>query len=419
MKGALSLVAGVAIAVGAPVAAHAATAKPKVVALTASVRHLTAEGGKVSLHARVRSARTCLFTETRGRTIAVRRTVACSRGVAGVTVVSAPSRTRTALTLRFSVRATGPAGSASRTVKILQDGVAPLTVIAAGQLSSGIVNTPYSTTLLADGGAGPYTWSLVSGSLPDGLTLGADGSLVGTPTTTQQAAFTARVEDANGDSATGDFAITVTDPTTSVEQSSNWSGYIDRGGPFTSVTGTFNVPTVTTDGGTDNSQWIGVDGDSNNDLIQAGVAETVSSFSGHVTVYAWWEVLPAAETPITMPVAMGDSVSVTITQVGGSAWTIRIADLTNGRSFTTTQSYTGELTSAEWILEAPTSGRGRQTSLASFTPPVTFTRLGAVGTVNEIAAVHMVQSDVTVASASPLDGTGFSVAYGSTAPPAP
>lgn len=415
----MTIVAGLALAAGAPAAAHAATAKPRVVGLTASVRHLAAEGGNVALHVRVTSARTCLFTETRGATVTARRTVGCARGAATVTLTSAPNRAKTALTLHFSVRATGTSGSASKTVNVVQDGVAPLTVVAAGQLSSGIVDTGYSTTLLADGGVEPYTWSLVSGSLPDGVTLSSDGTLTGTPTTTQQAAFTAQVTDANGDSATGDFTIIVTDPTTTAEQSSNWSGYIDRGGPFTSVTGTFNVPTVTADAGTDNSQWIGIDGDSNEDLIQAGVAETVSAFSGRVTVYAWWEILPAAETPLTLPVSMGDNVTVTITQISGSTWSIKIADMTNGRTFSTTQSYSGALTSAEWILEAPTSGSGRQTSLAAFSPAVTFTSLGAGGTVSEIASIEMVQGGVTVAEPSPLDGNGFSVAYGSAAPPAP
>jgi hypothetical protein len=335
-----------------------------------------------------------------------------------VTLTSAPSRTKQVLTLHFSVRATSTAGSASKTVDVVQDGLPPLTVVAPGQLSSGIVNTGYATTLLADGGLEPYTWSLVSGSLPGGLTLNADGTITGTPTSAQQATFTAQVTDAGGDTATGDFSLTVTEPTTTAEQSSNWSGYIERGGPFTSVTGTFNVPTVTNAAGTDNSQWVGIDGDSNSDLIQAGIAETVSRFSGQVTVYAWWEILPAAETPITLPIAMGDTVTVTISQVSAATWSIKITDLTSGKSFSTAQSYTGALTSAEWVVEAPTSGRGRQTSLAAFSP-VTFTRIGAAGTVNEIASIAMVQNDVTVASASPLDATGFSVAYGSTAPPAP
>ena len=46
----------------------------------------------------------------------------------------------------------------------------PLTVTTEA-LPDGQVNTPYSSTLAATGGTVPYTWSLASGALPDGLTL--------------------------------------------------------------------------------------------------------------------------------------------------------------------------------------------------------------------------------------------------------
>jgi sugar lactone lactonase YvrE len=48
-------------------------------------------------------------------------------------------------------------------------------------LPGGTLNTAYSQTLRVLGGTGPYTASLVSGKLPDGLTLDADPSVSGTP----------------------------------------------------------------------------------------------------------------------------------------------------------------------------------------------------------------------------------------------
>ena len=423
MKRALSIVAGLVLAAAAPAAAHAshtATVRPKVLGLTTSVRHLTADGGAVALRARVRSARTCVFTETRGGTVVATRTSACTAGRASVTLRSAPNRTATPLTLHFAVRATSAAGSDHASVDVVQDGVAPLQVVAAGPLSSGIVGNAYATTLLAEGGVEPYTWSLVSGSLPAGLVLGADGSLTGTPTATTQASFTAQVSDATGAQATGAFTLEVTSPTTSVETSLNWAGYIDRGGPFTAVAGTFNVPSIAAgSSGTDVAEWIGVDGDSNTDLIQAGVAQTTQPFTGRQQVYAWWEILPDPETRISMPVAAGDRVTVSIAQTQPGTWTIRIADATNGHDFQTTLAYGGEASSAEWIVEAPTTGRGTQTSLATFTPSVTFTNLAATGAVSEVAAVQMVQRSVAVATASPLGATGFTVAYGSAVPETP
>src|SRR5208283_3064957 len=52
-------------------------------------------------------------------------------------------------------------------------------------------STAYSTTLLAYGGAQPYTWSITAGSLPPGLTLApSTGVISGTPTTAGAYPFT-------------------------------------------------------------------------------------------------------------------------------------------------------------------------------------------------------------------------------------
>ena len=54
-------------------------------------------------------------------------------------------------------------------------------VVTSADLPGDIVNTSYSTTLVASGGTGPYTWSLISGSLPTGLNLSSGGIISGTP----------------------------------------------------------------------------------------------------------------------------------------------------------------------------------------------------------------------------------------------
>ncbi|MBV8818497.1 MAG: putative Ig domain-containing protein, partial [Acidobacteriaceae bacterium] len=56
--------------------------------------------------------------------------------------------------------------------------------ITTMSLPGGIVGTAYaSTTLTASGGTTPYSWSIMSGSLPPGLSLSSTGSITGTPTT--------------------------------------------------------------------------------------------------------------------------------------------------------------------------------------------------------------------------------------------
>ncbi|HKW35172.1 MAG TPA: putative Ig domain-containing protein [Candidatus Acidoferrum sp.] len=60
--------------------------------------------------------------------------------------------------------------------------VASPLVIAAPAGADGVVNVPYTLTLAATGGTGNQSWTLVSGSLPSGLSLSAAGVISGTPT---------------------------------------------------------------------------------------------------------------------------------------------------------------------------------------------------------------------------------------------
>ena len=77
----------------------------------------------------------------------------------------------------------------------------------------------YSASITSTGGSGPtpYTWSVVNGALPDGLSLtpnyGVYSAYVyGTPTTAQTAAFTLQVEDGAGDTAQQAFTLTIKAP---------------------------------------------------------------------------------------------------------------------------------------------------------------------------------------------------------------
>ena len=88
-------------------------------------------------------------------------------------------------------------------------------VIAGGSMPDGKLNVPYSASLSATGGKAPYKWSLVSGTLPAGLSLGPDGTVSGTPSEPGAAAFTAGVTDSLGGTAKISVAFAITaDPIT-------------------------------------------------------------------------------------------------------------------------------------------------------------------------------------------------------------
>jgi len=64
-------------------------------------------------------------------------------------------------------------------------------------LPDGTKNQSYSTTLMASDGVPDYTWSVVSGSLPTGLTLNSNGEISGTPTEAGDFSFMVRVLDSH------------------------------------------------------------------------------------------------------------------------------------------------------------------------------------------------------------------------------
>jgi uncharacterized protein (TIGR03437 family) len=67
----------------------------------------------------------------------------------------------------------------------------------------------FNSTLTATGGFSPYTFSLLSGSLPSGVTLASNGALTGTPTQVGIFNFNARATDVGGRTAERGFSLRV------------------------------------------------------------------------------------------------------------------------------------------------------------------------------------------------------------------
>jgi subtilisin family serine protease len=93
--------------------------------------------------------------------------------------------------------------TATRTIKVTVQKTTP--VIATGPaLPSATVGDSYETSLTANR---PGSWALASGTLPDGLTLQANGTIAGNPTTAGSSAFTATFTDRFGSKASRAFTI--------------------------------------------------------------------------------------------------------------------------------------------------------------------------------------------------------------------
>src|SRR5450755_378552 len=140
--------------------------------------------------------------------------------------------------------------------------------------------------------------------------------------------------------------------------SSNWSGYaVHRSGVrFRSVVGTWRQPSATCSAGRTSysAMWVGLGGFSvnSNALEQIGT-EVDCGGSGALVSSAWYELVPAPSLPIRMTVRPGDLMSAGVTVVGHRV-TLTLTDRSRHRSFSKTVNAAAiDVTSAEWILEAP------------------------------------------------------------------
>jgi len=215
-----------------------------------------------------------------------------------------------------------------------------------------------------------------------------------------QAVFTNSVSLATTNAAT--LAVGPTGDT-----STNWSGYFASGGTFTSVSGSWTVPTVTCTSDADeySSEWIGIDGATDSTVEQDGVEADCQN--GSPFYQAWYEfysentgppkgVSSVDEIPIDESISPGDAMSASVS-VASNEWTLKISDSTRNWTFTE-----GPIlwtvpaeASAEWIAERPMVN-GSLTSLADF-GSVTFTAAAATenGSSESISALGATAIEMT------------------------
>jgi len=141
--------------------------------------------------------------------------------------------------------------------------------------------------------------------------------------------------------------------------STHWAGYIDTGAgsSFTAVQATWVQPRIRCNRPNSSAAfWIGLGGApvGADGLEQIGTSadcseELLPSYS------AWYELIPIPAAPIQLPitVAPGDRLTAQVNVRGGTV-TLAMRNLSTGGSFSTqTTAPRLDLTSAEWIAEAP------------------------------------------------------------------
>lgn len=141
--------------------------------------------------------------------------------------------------------------------------------------------------------------------------------------------------------------------------SANWAGYAVRktGTTFRHVGGTWTVPAVdctNNSGESYSANWVGLGGyaSTSKALEQLGT-ESDCSRNGTATYSAWFEVVPAAATSAKLTIKAGDVMRAGAA-VRGTLVTLKMTNVTRAQTVTrTVRADTVDVSSAEWIVEAP------------------------------------------------------------------
>jgi hypothetical protein len=160
-------------------------------------------------------------------------------------------------------------------------------------------------------------------------------------------------------------ALTFASRAGSPQASSNWAGYaaVAPAGAavnFTDVTGTWVQPKVRCVKGQVDAAafWVGLGGlsTSSQSLEQLGTSAQCSGSSGTATYDVWWEIIPAAAVHLPLKVVPGDKLTAAVA-VSGQRVALSVKSLTRGWHFskTITVGHALDVSSAEWVAEAPTS----------------------------------------------------------------
>ena len=180
-------------------------------------------------------------------------------------------------------------------------------------------------------------------------------------------------------------ATTATAATTAV--SSNWAGYSISGTTYSSVSGSWTQPaadcSASTPATTAAAFWVGLGGnDETSTALEQTGTEADCLADGTVRYSAWYELVPAASVKAPLQISAGDRIAASV-KVSGTSVKVRLENLTTGKSFARTLRMSApDVSSAEWVAEAPSAVTSRGTQILPLTDfgTVRFTNASATST---------------------------------------
>ena len=212
-------------------------------------------------------------------------------------------------------------------------------------------------------------------------------------------------------------------------ESTNWAGYaVHRPGmSFHHVSATWIQPIATCSSGQPSysSVWVGLGGYSpTSDALEQIGTELDCTAGGRPISSAWFELVPAPTENISLAVRPGDAIHASVT-VAGTRVVVELDNLTTHHRFRKTlHTEAIDVSSAEWIVEAPSECIGQYTCqalpLANFGSVVFESAKVSTtnGTVGTISGTEWARTKITLTpgSQSLIVARGSSDTAGTAAP---
>jgi peptidase A4-like protein len=223
-------------------------------------------------------------------------------------------------------------------------------------------------------------------------------------------------------------AAPAAEATTRNATSSNWAGYAasKSGVTFKRVSGTWVQPKISCSSVRRrySAYWLGLGGLHTTSTALEQIGTEADCGGGKAIYSAWYELVPNDPVDLKLTVHPGDTISAAVT-VSGHSVKLFLANRTRGTTFTKTlQASKVDVTSAEWIAEAPSEcdDRGNCDTLAladfgtaSFANARATSSTGHTGTISDPAwsAVKITLTSDRVRRGGPgfmSDGSGSATA---------
>ena len=348
---------------------------------------------------------------------------------AGISVGSGGtiSGTATALgTTNFSVKVTDASGASTQANYSLQV-VAPTITVGPAGLPNATQNTAYSQTLIASGGTSGYTFSLSSGSLPNGMVLSSAGALTGTPTAAGNFPIAVKATDAHGFTGLQSYTLVVNAltapgaPTIGTATAGNAQASVsftapasDGGTAITSYTATSNPGGFT---GSCASSPCTVTGLTNGTAYTFTVTATNAVGTGTASA-ASNSVTPKGSQTITFnnPGTQNFGTTPTLTATATSGLTVTFSSATTGVCTITSGGQLTFIAMGTCTIMADQAGNGAY--LAATTVQQSFAVMAVVPGAPVIGAALSGDAQASVSFTPPVfDGGGAITAYTATSSP--